>query len=140
VKEPVGHGPYEEGPLHGHCAYDDEEWPCAKWRKWTASPEFRLGEVEQKLAANEKRASTARKELRETKEKLRRLELLVRGGVLLHLRDSGADISEKVDVDYHEYNTAGGMVFRAAGAQEYTVEYTGKNARYVNGRMEESWG
>lgn len=141
MKEPKGH---EELDLPDWawdqptvCAADNEFWPCKTWRKWMESPEYRLGEIEKRIAVNEKREGEARKELREAKEKLRRLELLIRGGVMLYLRDNGARISESVQMDYHDINMIDGRMFRAAGAQEYTVTYHGKNRRYVNGRLEE---
>lgn len=141
MKEPKGHeeadlpdGAWDEPTV---CAADSRSWPCKTWRKWLASPEYRLGEIENRLALNEKREGEARKELREAKEKLRRLELLVRGGVMLYLRDSGANISESVIRDYQDIEGYSGYVGRIAGPEEYIVEYTGKNRRYVNGRLEE---
>lgn len=145
MKEPKGH---EEVDLPDWawdeptvCAADNESWPCKTWRKWLASPEYRLGEIEKKLAENQKREDKARQELRETKEKLRRLELLVRGGVMLHLYENGARISESVQVDseFLDFSYGGETISMGGGRREYTVEYTGKNSRYVNGRLEESW-
>lgn len=143
MKEPEGHGEYAAGydGLLGRCAKDGKKWPCPTWRKWTASKDYRIKELETKVERLGLDAAGNRKELASLREAHRRLELLVRGGVLLALRDAGrCGISETVVRDIQEYTLAGSSeVARVAGTEDYTVTFTGKHSRYVNGRLEESW-
>lgn len=146
MKEPSKHRPAEYsdpewGDEYQYCQADREPWPCRKWQRWTASKEYRLKELEDKHELLVSSYRSTETELRETREKLRRLELLVRGGVLLALRDAGhSGITEEVTRDVQDYTMAGSSwVHRVAGLEDYTVTYTGRNTKYVNGELTEAW-
>ncbi|MFF5973654.1 hypothetical protein ACFY7C_19215 [Streptomyces sp. NPDC012769] len=139
MKEPTEHRP-GDGEYPEYCEHDQEPWPCAKWQKWTASKDYRIQELELKVSVhgNTIRAHTARH--RETEEKLRRLELLIRGGVLRALADVGMGrITEEVTRDYIDAPIMGGEVVRFARAEDYTVTYAGPNKTYVNNELTEDF-
>ncbi|WP_432112772.1 hypothetical protein [Streptomyces sp. S1] len=133
MKEPTEHQEHEDG----RCGADGKKWPCPTWRKWTATPEYRLREVERRLDANRKAGAAVAKELGEAKEKLRRLELLVRGAVLPALGDAGAQISESVEYDHEDYTSwhdTHRVVVRTRA--DYKVTFVDRAGRvYENGRV-----
>ncbi|WP_143065999.1 hypothetical protein [Streptomyces sp. CC53] len=140
MKEPKGHFEHEddEHGLTGECYGCGHEWPCPKWRAWTSSKDYRIQELERKVERLGLDSAGNRRELSNLREAHRRLQLLVRGGIMLALRDAGAgSITEEVTREAIDV-TPPFSAFKefTPGLTEYTVTYTGPNSTYVNGQLE----
>lgn len=153
MKEPKNHYEYEDPDygLEGICAKDGEKWPCPSWKKWIKSPDYRFQVLEEDVERLRLDSAGNRKELRILRESHRRLDLFVRAGLRLLVKDIAEGrpagvLTEKVHTDYQEFHTYGSsQPIRVAGAEEYTVtyegpHYSGKQHTWTNGHVETTFG
>lgn len=130
MKEPKGHEPYVPDAswcAEEVCEWDDQPWPCPTWQKWTGTNTYRVQMLEEERVRLTKAQSLTATELRETKERLRRLELLVRAGVMRAVFDGRRDVSitERVERDVTSVALIGeAFPTHVSGPEEYVVEYT----------------
>lgn len=89
-----------------------------------------LKELERRIAANAEREMDLRRELDQTREKLRRIEILVGSGVVMMLNDMARQVGFRggltvaIERDYHEFqDSALGQVHRVPAYEDYNVTY-----------------
>lgn len=140
MKEPEGHHCVEYNDYR-FCEADGEVWPCPTWKHWAKSKDYRIKQLEDAVQRLQLDAAGNRKELANLRESHRRLEMLVRHGVWPALREAGVgSIAEEVTRDVQDFTLAGSSrVHSVAGREDYTVTFTGRNSKWVNGELSETW-
>lgn len=112
----------------GRCVKDGKHWPCPVVRRWRATPEYRIGELE----ATVQRLGLSNAGLREEGSRMRKtlyeLDLIVNGGLVMAVSDlmrSGSatlTVSRTVDFD-DASNFDSSFIRRTTGREEFTVVY-----------------
>lgn len=120
-----------------------EPWPCAKWKKWEKSNEYRIGQLEERVKALSKRLDAERQLNSELKDKVHRMEIWTNGitPVISDLLDGkpGGKLSYREDVDHVDaFVGYGHPPMRLAGLREFSVDYSGPDgSKYHNGVLTE---
>lgn len=111
------------------CAYCFEVWPCTVWRKWTASKDYKILQLQSENMRFRDGMDRLFRELDAVKDTVHRLDLLVFGGLFPQMGDiakdgRGGNLSVSETVDETDVTPAGwGMTVTVPGRREFVVEY-----------------
>lgn len=144
MKEPIEHQAIESdyGPDDPVCAEDGDNWPCKTWRRWTASKDYRIAELEEGLKREQRRTSSLADQVRETAKTVREDSNILRNGIFHAMRDLGRrgamgnlTLDWSRDSEDFDVFTLGRRV-RVAGPTELTVTYEDLDGRtWTNGAV-----
>jgi hypothetical protein len=131
---------YDSDEFENECYECDEPWPCKKWRRWTASKDYRIAELEATLERALVRIAATESRLNQLEDKAYHVETWVKGvtpafGDLLAGK-AGGSISISSDTEYQDFSSAAhASTFRLTRGRLYSVTYNSPDGSvYKNGR------
>lgn len=148
MKEPTEHTPaddeYEREGDTLECIECDQPWPCKTWRKWTASKDYRIAQLEAGLKREQQRTSGFEERLSKLERTVSEDNNILRNGVFKAI----ADISEHGQAgslglewtrDAQDFTMQGNNhTFRVAGPSQLHVLYIAVDGSvWANGAMTE---
>lgn len=142
MKEPEGHEASANDYEPSCCVEDGQPWPCKTWRKWTASKDCRITELEATVKRLADRAGSQERQLHRLEQTVREDSNILRNGVFRAMADLGRHermgnltlnwSRDPVDV------TPAGAAWRelAPGTVDLTVKYEDVDGRtWTNGAI-----
>ncbi|MCX4912856.1 hypothetical protein [Streptomyces sp. NBC_00687] len=91
MKEPEGHEASANDYEPSCCVEDGSPWPCKTWRKWTASKDYRIKELEAGLKAARENAARIDARLRAVENTVREDSNILRNGIFRAMADLGKE-------------------------------------------------
>lgn len=131
MREPTEHHVYDDEYQDdtGECIECDQPWPCKTWRKWTASKDYRIAQLEATVKRLSGQAARDGDKLHELESTVRDDSNILRNGIFRAISDIGrhnrmGNLSLDWTRDVEDFTLDGSpWIHRVAGRSELTVTY-----------------